>query len=260
MPTLYSLTDDFLDQIEKLDDFLKATENLKKQFAKADVEPYITKSIDKLYAILLKSKKAKKADPARLHASIVKLLGDDDFKTGGSVLEFQKDVIPGKKLKARNAKHLKYFKTAKKDLKELKRYTIDSVKEYPEVIDSEKNIIKEVKKVRVIEAVFNEKDFKGNINQLTMNDLLNPKNWLEEDREEEDEKVVVEHHKTLEELDELFPVGSIQITEGRVILGNEKRAIDITELARQTAKASYKKLLRDEGKRTRVRAARRVEK
>lgn len=197
--------------------------------------------------------KSKKADIATLRVKIEELLENDEFKKGGSVVEFQKDVVLDKIPKAKNAKHLGYFKKAKKDLKELKRYTIDSVKDFPVVTDEKRNIDEEVKKVRVIEAVFNTKNYKGDLNQLTLNDLLNPKNWLEEDREDKEKDAVVEHHKTLDGLNDLFPVGNIQITEGRVILGNEKRAFDITELARQTAKASYKKLLRDEGKSAKVR-------
>jgi len=250
MPTLFSLTDDFLDQIDKLDDFLKATKNLKNQIAKAKAETYVTNAIDQIHDLLLESI-TEKDDPSTVRTKIEKLLKDENFKTGGSVIEFPKDVVLNRKLKAKNAKHLKFFKEAKKDLKELKRYTIDSVKEFPKVIDADKNIVEEIKKVRVIEAVFNTKKFKGNVDQLTLSDLLNPKNWLEEDREEEEE--IVEYHKTLEELNELFPVSDLLITEGRVILGNKKRAFDITELARQIAKESYKKLLKDEGKRERVR-------
>jgi hypothetical protein len=250
MPTLFSITDDFLDHPEKLPGFLRAVKSLRSQLIKTKVEQYIIDAINQLLKILQASI-TKREHPARLRVKIERLLKDEDFKAGASVIEFPKNVAMDRSLKVKNTKHLKYFRETKEDLKDLKRYTIDSVKTYPKIIDVEKNIVEETKKVRVIEAVLNTKKFRGTLDQLTLRDLVNPKNWLEEDREDKDE--VVEHHKTMDDLNDLFPTNNLLITEGRVILGNKNRAIDITELARQTAKESFKKLLRNEGKRARIR-------
>jgi len=250
MPTLFSLTDDFLDHPEKLLDFLRAVKNLRSELLKAKVEKYIIDAVDQIHDILQTSL-TKKEHPARLRAKIERLLEDEDFSIGAKVVEFPKNAILDRKLKVKNTKHLRYFRESKKNLKDLKRYTIDSVKTYPAVIDAKNKAIKEIIKVRVIEAVLNTKKFRGTLDQLTFHDLVDPKNWLEEEREDKDE--IVEYHKTLDELNDLFPVKNLLITEGRVILGNKNRAIDITELARQTAKESYKKLLRYEGKRARIR-------
>lgn len=250
MPTLYSITDDFLDKLEKKKDFLKATKDLKKQFVKAKAETYVKDSVEQIHDILQESTE-RKEDPAIVRKKIEKLLKDEDFKKGASVIEIPKDAALKTKWTLKNKDQMKFFLENKKGLMELKRYTIDSVKEFPRVIDAEKNIVEESKQVRVIEAVFNKEKFKGNLDQLTFSDLLDPKNWLEEDRE--DKKEVVEYHKTIDNLKDLFPIKDIPILEGRVILSNKRKAIDITELARQTSKVTYKNLLKTREKREKIR-------
>ncbi len=250
MPTLYSLTDDFLDKLEKKKDFLKATKDLKEQFAKTKAEHYVKDSVEKIHDLLEESAE-KKEDLSKVRKKIERLLKDEDFKKGASVIEIPKDAAQKTKWTMKNKDQIQFFMENKKGLTELRRYTIDSVKVFPKVIDAEKNIVEETKRVRVIEAVFNKKKFKGNLDQLTFSDLLDPKNWLEEDREDENE--VVEYHMTLDKLKDLFPPKDIPILEGRVILGNKRKAIDITELARQTAKTTYKNLLNTREKREKIR-------
>lgn len=253
MPTLYSLTDEFLKQTEKKKDFLKATQHLQKQLAKAEVEPYITDSIKQLQKILIESDK-KKESPAKTRTRIKKLLDDEKFKKGSTVIELPKGEGLDKKVSAKNTRLLNIFRTKKEEILKLRRYTIDSIKEYPEFIDPEKKIVQEKKRIRIIEAIFNIKKFEGKIEQLTFADFLDPKNWLEEDRELDNE--VVDYHLTFKELTKFFPTKNLLINEGRVILGNKQLAFDITEIVRQSAKESYRKLLKQEGIKDRHRRVR----
>ncbi|NHJ05543.1 MAG: hypothetical protein EAX90_12015 [Candidatus Heimdallarchaeota archaeon] len=236
---------------------MKTTQNLKKQLAKEDVEPYIKESVEELHKILIESK-MKKDSPTKTRAKIKKLLEDEKFKKGSKIIELPKEDSLEKIVKAKNTKLLNFYQEAKTDIIKLRRYTIDSIKEYPEVKDVEKKIFQEKKRIRIIEAIFNLKKYEGKLNLLTFSDFLNPKNWLEEEREYDEkgkrvEGVIVDHHLTMEELPKLFPTKDLQISEGRVILGNKKQAFDITELIRQSAKESYRRLLKQEGRRNRQR-------
>ncbi|MFW9846774.1 MAG: hypothetical protein ACFFD6_08505, partial [Candidatus Thorarchaeota archaeon] len=167
-----------------------------------------------------------------------------------SVIEFSKEDSLDRKLEARNVDLLSFANKEKQDLWDFKRYTIDSVKEVPKKIDEKGNEVDEIEIVRVVEAVLKIKKTKKNAEKLTLSDLIDPKSWLEEERE--DKKEVVDYHMTREELEQLFPVENIPIVEGRVILGKKDQAYDITELVRQYTKESYKKLLKSEGKKKRI--------
>ncbi|MFW9887951.1 MAG: hypothetical protein ACFFER_07205 [Candidatus Thorarchaeota archaeon] len=247
MPTLYSVTNDFLDKLDKQKSFLEALKALKKQLPEDTAGEYVLEAIDQIQELLLESIEEK---PAKLRKRIKKLLDKEKFKRGASVIEFSKEDSLDKELRARNVALLSFGNKEKQDLWDLKRYTIDSVKEVPKKIDEKGNEVDEIEIVRVVEAVLEKKNNKKNAEKLTLSDLIDPKSWLEEDREDKEE--VVEYHKTREELEELFPTENIPIVEGRVILGNKDRAFDITELVRQYAKESYKKLLKSEGKKKRI--------
>ncbi|NHJ47747.1 MAG: hypothetical protein FK733_08165 [Asgard group archaeon] len=253
MPTLYSLTDELAEQAQKKKKFLKATEKLRKQLAKEKVEPYIQESVEQIHKVL-KDSEIKKEDPRKTRMKIKKLLEDEKFKKGSRLIEIERGVEIDKISKAKNSKLLAYFQRSKASILRLHRYTIDSVKEYPEM-DKVTKIVQEKTRIRVIEAVFNVRKFRGRMDRLTFSEFLDPKNWIEEDRELDDE--VVDHHLTLDELPRLFPIKKIPLLEGRVILANKAIAFDITELTRQSAKESYKKLLRHEGKRDRIRRVKR---
>ena len=247
MPTLYSVTDDFLDKLEKQQSFLEALKALKAQLPEDTAGEYVLEAIDQIQELLLESKEEK---PAEVRKKIKKLLDKEKFKKGASVIEFSKEDSLDKELKARNVTLLSFANKEKRALWDLKRYTIDSVKKVPKKINEEGIEVNEIEIVRVIEAVLKRRKTKKNAEKLTLSDLINPQSWLEEDREDREE--VVEYHKTPKELKELFPTENIPIVEGRVILGNNDRAFDITELVRQYAKESYKRLLKSEGKKKRI--------
>ncbi|MFW9786994.1 MAG: hypothetical protein ACFFE2_00150 [Candidatus Thorarchaeota archaeon] len=221
MPTLYSLTYDLLENQEKYGDFLKSIKNLEKKVKMA--EPYVVQAVERLQKFLSTIKEAKQA---RIQQELQSILDDEMFKRGASVIEFSKGVTIGKTLKVENTKQLAFFQKEKQTLRTLKRYTIDSVKEIPVRDGPDKKIC------RIIEATRKTKE------RFTFYDYLDSSTWTEE----------VEHHRTLDDINDLFPVKGISILEGRVILGNKDYALDITESVRQKAKESYKKLLKVEGK------------
>jgi hypothetical protein len=253
MPTLYSLTDELSEQSKKKKDFLKATAKLRKHFAKQDVEPYVKESVEQIHKILVESE-SKKENPVKTRMKIKKLLEDKKFKAGSSLIELPKGVELDKISKPKNTKLMEFFHRFKDKAIQLHRYTIDSIKEYP-AVDKETNIVQEKTRIRIIEAIFNIRKFRGRLDRLTFSEFLDPKNWLEEDREDDDE--VVDHHLTLDEIPRLIKIKDIPLVEGRVILGNRSIAFDITELTRQSAKEVYKKLLRHEGRKERIRRMRR---
>ncbi|MHA1557113.1 MAG: hypothetical protein ACTSPM_09295, partial [Candidatus Heimdallarchaeota archaeon] len=233
LPTLFSITDDFRKELDKRDKFLKGIKTLKNQLAKRKTEPYIMISIEQIHSLLEKSK-TEKGTADKIRIEIDNLLNNNKFKKGSSVIELSKDTVLDKTLKVKNLSDLKFFQDSKSELRNLKRYTIDSIKTYQKIIDKDRRRTEEITKVRVIEAVLNIDKFKGELDQLTLGDFLDTKNWLEEDREEKDQ--IVEYHKTLDELNDLFPTKGKVIAEGRIFLANKRFSKDITELARQTTK------------------------
>ena len=218
---------------------------LKEQLPEAKVGKYIADAIESLQELL-----ESREEPAEFRKKVKDLLEDSDFKRGASVIEFSKDDSLDKELKARNEDQLSFANTEREALWDLKRYTIDSVKQVPKKTHEKGKEVDEIEIVRVVEAILKKEKTKWNAKRLKLSHLIDPISWLEEDRDEA--TGVIEHHKTLEELTELFPTKDIPIVEGRVILGNKNLAFDVTELVRQSAKASYKKLLKSEGKKRRT--------
>ncbi len=235
MPTLYSLTYDLLDNQEQLGNFLKSIRGLEKKVKAA--EPYVIQAIEQLQRSL---SSVEEADHVKVRESLVSIVEDEMFKKGASVIEFAKDVTLDKSLKVINTKQLEFFQEEPKGIQDtleyLRRYTIDSIKEVPIPNSSNRDGVTETKKVRIIEAVLNPNKIKEA--RLTFSDILDSSVWIEE----------VEHIIAMDEAKDFFPKNDLLILEGRVILRYKNRVFDITELVRQKAKESYKKLLKFEGR------------
>ncbi|MHA1909517.1 MAG: hypothetical protein ACW98Y_19620, partial [Candidatus Thorarchaeota archaeon] len=143
MPTLYSITCDFLKNPKKIEEFLLAIKSLKENSEKAKTSIFVKAAIISLHSLLLEIIQRER-EPAVARAKITELLQDEEFRRGASVIEFSKGASFDRKLVVKNGKLLRRFFEKKQEFKELKRYTIDSVKEVPKSRESGTFVIGEI--------------------------------------------------------------------------------------------------------------------